>query len=66
MCLIGEAAFSRNLAEGRRCRQHEPLGPLDATPDEVLVRRLAYIDLKWARASARVALLIDVGGDFRG
>ncbi len=36
-----------------------------ATETEVLSERRQHIDLEWARASARVTLLIDVGGDFR-
>jgi NodT family efflux transporter outer membrane factor (OMF) lipoprotein len=36
-----------------------------ATETEVLAARRERIDLEWARASARVTLLIDVGGDFR-
>ena len=35
------------------------------TETEVLAQRREHIDLEWARASARVTLLIDVGGDFR-
>ena len=41
MGLIGKAAFNRNLAQWRIGRQHEPLGPLDATLDDVLVGRVA-------------------------
>jgi NodT family efflux transporter outer membrane factor (OMF) lipoprotein len=36
-----------------------------ATETEVLAARRQRVDLEWARASARVTLLIDVGGDFR-
>jgi NodT family efflux transporter outer membrane factor (OMF) lipoprotein len=36
-----------------------------ATETEVLSERRQHIDLEWARASARVNLLIDVGGDFQ-
>jgi NodT family efflux transporter outer membrane factor (OMF) lipoprotein len=36
-----------------------------ATETQVLAERREHIDLEWARASARVTLLIDVGGDFR-
>jgi NodT family efflux transporter outer membrane factor (OMF) lipoprotein len=35
-----------------------------ATETQVLAARREHIDLEWARASARVTLLIDVGGDF--
>jgi NodT family efflux transporter outer membrane factor (OMF) lipoprotein len=35
------------------------------TETQVLVARRQRVDLKWARAGARVTLLIDVGGDFR-
>jgi NodT family efflux transporter outer membrane factor (OMF) lipoprotein len=36
-----------------------------ATETQVLAARRERIDLAWARASARVTLLLDVGGDFR-
>jgi NodT family efflux transporter outer membrane factor (OMF) lipoprotein len=36
-----------------------------STETQVLAARRQHIDLEWARASARVTLLIDVGGDFR-
>ncbi|HEY2401126.1 MAG TPA: efflux transporter outer membrane subunit [Steroidobacteraceae bacterium] len=36
-----------------------------ATETQVLAARRQRVDLEWARASARVTLLIDVGGDFR-
>jgi NodT family efflux transporter outer membrane factor (OMF) lipoprotein len=36
-----------------------------ATETEVLAARRQHIALEWARASAGVTLLIDVGGDFR-
>ena len=36
-----------------------------STETQVLAARREHVDLEWARASARVTLLIDVGGDFR-
>jgi NodT family efflux transporter outer membrane factor (OMF) lipoprotein len=36
-----------------------------STETQVLAARRQHVDLDWARASARVTLLIDVGGDFR-
>jgi NodT family efflux transporter outer membrane factor (OMF) lipoprotein len=35
-----------------------------STETQVLAARREHVDLEWARASARVTLLIDVGGDF--
>jgi outer membrane protein TolC len=35
------------------------------TETQVLAARRQHVDLETARASARVTLLIDVGGDFR-
>ena len=36
-----------------------------STETQVLAARREHVDLEWARASARVTLLIDIGGDFR-
>jgi NodT family efflux transporter outer membrane factor (OMF) lipoprotein len=36
-----------------------------STETQVLAARREHVELEWARASARVTLLIDVGGDFR-
>ena len=64
VCLIREAALNRDLAEGRVCRQHEPLSPLDATPDDVLVRGIANtvaernIEVKFAQASDGCEILV--------
>jgi hypothetical protein len=40
MCLIGQTAFSRNLAKGSTCCQHQSLSAFDAATHQVPVRRI--------------------------
>src|SRR4030095_10282413 len=78
MCLIGQTALRSDFAERAIGRQHQPLSPLDAAPDDVLVRRvadaLAERDVEVKRTQAgdasevfisdrRLQLRVDMGQD---